>query len=109
MIDLAEPNEEIQELLKALEKISFMSVLGWEFKDQDVYLDGKEFVDCKFKNCRLVSHLGHWRIKGKCPMDDCHFDFQYPAGVIWDTTLKLVETNNPLSHKEHQDKPNQHS
>jgi len=100
MIDISKPNEQIQELLKALDKISLMSVIGWEFKDQDVYLDGKEFVQCNFKNCRLISHLGHWQILiDSCVIKDSTFDFMYPASTIWKTTLQLQDKRIPLTPK----------
>ena len=111
MAELSEPNEQIQELLKALEKIDLVSVVGQNFKNQDIYLDGREFVDCKFKNCRLITHLGHCRLSGHYVIKDCKFDFMYPASTVWATTLKLqglkipyyakseTETKNPLGYK----------
>jgi len=88
-MQLDKPDRRIQDLLEEIKKIDLDKVFGKNFKNQDIYLDGREFVDCNFKKCRLFCHIGHWRISGKSNLKDCHFQFEYPAGVVWDTTVKM--------------------
>jgi len=88
-MQLDKPDRRIQDLLAEIERMDLVPVLGQSFEDQDIYLDGREFVDCNFKHCRLFSHLGHWRFSGKYKLERCGFHFQYPASVVWDTTVKL--------------------
>jgi hypothetical protein len=92
---LDKPDRRIQDLLAEIEKMDLVPVFGQNFENQDIYLDGREFVDCNFKNCRLFSHIGHWRVSGKYHLEGCGFHFQYPASVVWDTTVKL--SNQPHS------------
>lgn len=86
---LDKPDRRIQDLMAEIERMDLVAVFGQVFEDQDIYLDGREFVDCRFKDCRLFSHIGHWRISGKVHLEGCGFHFQYPASVVWDTTVKL--------------------
>jgi hypothetical protein len=89
MAEFNELNEQIQDLLTQIKKIDLTPVFGRDFKNEDVYLDGREFVDCNFNNCRLFCYIGHWRVLGKYNVKDCEFRFEYPAGVVWDTVRKL--------------------
>lgn len=89
MPKLDEIDSRIQDLLAQIKKIDLAPVFGRNFENEDVYLDGREFVDCNFKNCRLFSHIGHWQVSGKYRLEGCGFHFQYPASVVWDTTVKL--------------------
>jgi len=89
MPKLDELDSRIQDLLAQIKKIDLAPVFGRNFENEDVYLDGREFVDCNFKNCRLFSHIGHWQVCGKYHLEDCAFQFEYPARVVWDTTVKL--------------------
>lgn len=89
MMTLDKPDRRIQDLLAEIEKMDLAPVFGQDFENQDIYLDGREFVDCTFKRCRLFSHIGHWRISGKYHLESCGFHFQYPASVVWDTTVKV--------------------
>ena len=99
MAELSEPNEQIQELLKALKKIDLVSVVGQNFKNQDIYLDGREFIDCNFTDCRLITHLGHWRILEGCVFKNFTFDFMYPASTVRAVTLKLQGKEIPYYAK----------
>lgn len=85
---LDKPNRRIQDLLAEIEKVDLVPVFSQNFVDQDIYLDGRDFVDCNSKNCRLFAHLGHLRFSGKCNFDGSGFHFQYPASVVWDITVK---------------------
>ena len=89
MAKLDEIDNRIQDLLDQIKNMDLAPVFGRNFENEDVYLDGREFVDCNFKNCRLFSHLGHWRLSGKYHLEGCGFHFLYPASVVWDTTVKL--------------------
>lgn len=88
-MNLHKPDTRIQDLLAEIEKMDLAPVLDQSFEDQDIYLDGREFVNCSFRHCRLFSHIGHWRISGAYHLEDCGFHFQYPASVVWDTTVKV--------------------
>ena len=89
MMNLDKPDGRIQDLLAEIEKMDLVPVFGQSFESADIYLDGREFVDCNFRNCRLFSHIGHWRISGKYHLEGCGFHFRYPASVVWDTTVKV--------------------
>ena len=86
---LDKPDRRVQDLLAEIEKMDLVPVFGQNFEGDDVYLDGREFVDCSFKKCRLFCHLGHWRISGKIILVDNSFDFRYPASVVYDTSVKM--------------------
>lgn len=89
---MAKPNEidsRIQDLLAQIKNMDLAPVFGRNFENEDVYLDGREFVDCNFKNCRLFCCIGHWQASGKYQLEHCVFHFEYPARVVWDTTEKL--------------------
>ncbi len=88
MPKLDEIDSRIQSLLDQIKEIDLSPVFGRDFENEDVYLDGREFVDCNFKNCRLFCYIGHWQVSGKYHVDGCEFRFDYPARVVWDTTLK---------------------
>ena len=60
MAKLDEIDNRIQDLLDQIKNMDLAPVFGRNFENEDVYLDGREFVDCSFKNCRLFSHIGHW-------------------------------------------------
>ena len=89
MMDLGKRDRRIEDLLAEIEKMDLVPIFGQNFENQDIYLDGREFIDCNFRHCRLFSHIGHWRISGKYHLEGCGFHFRYPASVVWDTTVKL--------------------
>ena len=89
MMKLDELDSRIGDSLAQIKNMDLAPVFGRNFENEDVYLDGREFVDCNFKNCRLFSHIGHWQVSGKYHLEDCVFHFEYPARVVWDTTVKL--------------------
>ena len=89
MPKIDEIDSRIQDLLAQIKKMDLAPVFGRNFENEDVYLDGREFVDCNFKNCRLFCYIGHWQACGKYHVEGCEFCFEYPARVVWDTTLKL--------------------
>jgi hypothetical protein len=94
MPKLDEIDSRIQDLLTQIKKIDLSPVFGRDFENKDIYLDGREFVDCSFENCRLYSNIGHWQVSGKYQLQDCVFEFGYPARVVWDTTLKTKPLQN---------------
>ena len=49
---------------------SMKSVIGKTFATQDVPLDGVEFIDCEFKDCRFVYTGGTYRFRG-CEINNC--------------------------------------
>ena len=83
------PDRRVQDLLTEIEKMDLTPVFNENFEGQDIYLDGRDFVDCNFKDCRLFAHFGHWKFSGKCDLKGCGFHFQYPAAVVWATTVKV--------------------
>lgn len=86
---LDKPDRRVQDLLAEIEKMDLVPVFNKNFVEQDIYLDGRDFVDCNFKNCRLFAHFGHWRFSGKCNVEGGGFHFQYPAVVVWGTYVKM--------------------
>ena len=93
-MQLDKPDRRIGDLLTEIEKMDLDPVLDQNFVDQDIYLDGREFVNCNFKNCRLFCHIGHWRVSGEYHVEGCGFHFKYPASVVWDTTIKLNKSSD---------------
>lgn len=89
IVELDKPDRRIQNLLVEIEKMDLVHVFGQSFEDQDIYLDGREFVDCNFKHCRFFVRVGHWRISGKFHLEGCGFDFKYPSSVVRDTLVTL--------------------
>jgi hypothetical protein len=41
------------------------------FRDQDVYVDGREFVECRFERCRMIVTLGWFKFEGNQTLIDC--------------------------------------
>jgi hypothetical protein len=63
--DVARPDARVQSILTDLEKLKLEEFNNRTFVDTDVYLDGRAFTDCFFKNCRFFVKLGNFRIGGK--------------------------------------------
>ena len=57
------------------------------FADQDVYLDGREFVNCMFQRCRMHILLGRFRLLGTNSVPDCEWVLEGPT----ESTVKLLE------------------
>ena len=57
MPDISKPDVRIQNIMTEIEKLKLEKISNKTFVDQDIYLDGREFTDCVFKNCRLFVKL----------------------------------------------------
>lgn len=56
--DVGKPHPLVQDVLTRVEQVELQVVEGRHFKEEPVYLDGREFRDCTFERCRLFIKLG---------------------------------------------------
>lgn len=77
-------------LLSSLQQWEFETARGIDFADQDVHLDGREFVDCSFRNCRIYITLGYFRMINPRAFTDCQFYLAGPAEIM-KTLVDLLE------------------
>jgi hypothetical protein len=56
-------------------EIKLEAIVGREFSDEAVHLDGKEFIGCKFQNCELLYAGGLPFILDNSPAEGCHIAF----------------------------------
>lgn len=64
-------------------------VRGLKFADEQVRLDGIEFVDCDLRNCELVYSGGPPFIFGNTPVEGCQIVFEGAAQNTLDTLAVL--------------------
>jgi hypothetical protein len=88
--DVSQPEARINAVLASLQDWEFGTAEGIEFEDQDVYLDGREFIDCSFRNCRVYITLGYFRMINPRALVDCQFFLAGPAEIM-KTLVDLVE------------------
>lgn len=88
--DVAKPEPRINAVLASLQDWEFETAQGIEFEDQDVYLDGREFIDCSFRSCRIYITLGYFRMINPRALRDCQFFLAGPAEIM-KTLVDLVE------------------
>ena len=81
--DTSKPDIRIQNITSETEKIKLERIADRDFVETDVYLDGREFVNCIFKNCRLFIKLGVFRITGpRIHLEHCEFVALPPAAGV---------------------------
>lgn len=88
--DVSQPEPRINAVLAALQDWEFETAHGIEFENQDVYLDGREFIDCSFRNCRIYITLAYFRMINPRALVDCQFFLAGPAEIM-KTLVELVE------------------
>jgi hypothetical protein len=88
--DVSQPELRINAVLASLQDWEFGTAQGIEFEDQDVYLDGREFIDCSFRSCRIYITLGYFRMINPRALVDCQFFLAGPAEIM-KTLVDLVE------------------
>ncbi len=88
--DVAAPEPRINRVLAELQEWEFDTAKGKDFVEQDVYLDGREFVDCSFRSCRIYVTLGYFRMINPRALVDCRFYLAGPAEIM-KTLVDLVE------------------
>lgn len=88
--DVSQPEPRIGQLLAALQEWEFDTADGVDFVEQDVYLDGREFVNCSFRNCRIYITLGYFRLINPRAFVDCSFYLAGPAEIM-KTLVDLIE------------------
>ena len=59
------------------------------FNHETVNLDGEEFYDCEFRECRMVYAGGSVPVFDSCRFDDCEWKFDDAAGRTL-AAMKLV-------------------
>jgi hypothetical protein len=88
--DVTTPEPRIDRILAGLQQWQFETAQGIDFTDQDVYLDGREFVDCSFRGCRVYITLGYFRMINPRAFVDCRFYLAGPAEIM-KTLVDIVE------------------
>ena len=88
--DLKRPEPRINQLLATLQQWEFDAAQGVDFEEQDVYLDGREFIDCSFRRCNIYITLGYFRMINPRALVDCRFYLAGPAEIM-KTLVDLVE------------------
>ncbi|HSP55409.1 MAG TPA: hypothetical protein VLS25_07455 [Dehalococcoidia bacterium] len=88
--DVVQPEPRISAVLASLQDWEFDAATGIDFEGQDVHLDGREFVDCSFRNCRIYITLGYFRMVNPRSFVDCQFFLAGPAEIM-KTLVDLVE------------------
>ena len=63
--DVTKPDVRTQGILADIEKLKLERITNKTFVDTDVYLDGRAFTNCIFKNCRFFVKLGCFQIGGE--------------------------------------------
>jgi hypothetical protein len=89
---VSNPDYRIQGILTDIEKAALEQVKDEEFVEQDVYLDGREFQGCTFRNCRIFAKLGHFVIRGSL-LKHCSFEFGGPAKGVKSVFDMLADQN----------------
>ena len=59
------------------------------FSKTTIVLDGNEYIDCNFKECRVVITRGNFILK-KCNFDGCVFEFGGEAENIKNLVMGLI-------------------
>jgi hypothetical protein len=86
------PSTSITRLLTDVEKVKLERFEGQEFVEQDVYLDGREYVKCTFRHCRIFVRLGRF-VTQDCNFDGCNFDFTSgPAQMVSMMMEQLIKS-----------------
>jgi|FLYL01.1.fsa_nt_gi hypothetical protein len=88
--DLASPEPRINRILSGLQDWEFDTAQGLDLEDQDVYLDGREFIDCSFRNCNMYITMGYFRMINPRAFVDCRFYLAGPAEII-KTLVDIIE------------------
>lgn len=88
MPDVAKPDARFAGPLFALDTIELEVVEGQTFREQDVWLDGRLFVNCEIVGCRLFVQLGVFGINGG-HIHHCGFMFRGPARNV----AMMIQTN----------------
>jgi len=81
-LDLAKPDPKINDVLIAIEQLDLDVVQGRQFKNETVYLDGREFRDCSFESCKIFIKLGVFRLTGSVKMIGSTFVMDGPANAV---------------------------
>ena len=93
--DTTKPDIRIHSILADIEKLQLEPITNKTFVDTVVYLDGRDFIDCIFRNCRLFVKLGCFTIRGRrLHLEGCEFITDPPAKNIM-TISNLLATQQP--------------
>ena len=60
-----------------------------KFSNASVVLDGNEYINTVFFQCRVIVTRGNFSLKG-CTFDECQFEFGGEAGNIRNLVLSLI-------------------
>ena len=87
---VASPEQRINTVLASLQQWQFETADGLDFEAQDVYLDGREFVNCSFRDCSMYVTMGYFRMINPRAFVNCRFYLAGPAEIM-KTLIDLVE------------------
>ena len=81
--DVSKPDIRIQSILTDIEKLKLERIDNKTFVNTDIYLDGRAFINCVFKDCRFFVKLGCFQIGGKrLHLENIEFITSHPAQGI---------------------------
>ena len=83
-IDVARPHSRVQQILTDIEQLELEVIEDREFRGETVYLDGREFRNCSFDNCKIFIKLGSFRLTGALIMKNSKFHLSPPAEGVKD-------------------------
>lgn len=90
-----EPDERVAKLLTTIGQVDLEVVEDQHFRDQDVYLDGRDFRNCSFVNCRIFVRLGHFQIENLRVLANNAFMMEGPAGTVHSLVRSVQEQQSP--------------
>ena len=93
--DVTKQDIQLEPILTDIENIKLELIENKTFVDQDVYLDGRDFVSCIFKNCTIHIKLGHFTIRGSNTiLTNCNFKYYPPAEAVKSISDIIVTQQN---------------
>lgn len=78
-IDVSREDPRITALREQLETVELIAVISQTFSGQDVFVDGRRFVECQFIGCRLISGTGRFDVSGDHLIGGTSFTLVGPA------------------------------
>ncbi|CAN5802670.1 hypothetical protein BH20CHL5_BH20CHL5_05310 [soil metagenome] len=87
MTDLTKPDERVLRSMNEVSSMALVLVEGQEFENQTVYLDGRNFEHCTFRDCKLVVLIGRFTLESNT-MYDSPIVLDGPAAEM----IKLVDS-----------------
>lgn len=79
MDNVSELDPRFTELLTTIQSLTRTRHEGVTFEEQDVFLDGRDFIGCTFRNCRMYLFVGVVHFSGNVSFINCAWLLGGPA------------------------------